>query len=196
VNKPFQTWKKTWTKCEKCEIGKEAFKHVLFSGYLGAKFLFVGEAPGQAEDVRGLPFVGPVGDLFRQVLANAGYRRHEVLIVNCLVCRPTEHKPNGSVVNRAPSHKELNNCEPHVRELTRLMPNLRAVGLVGAVAQAVFTEWMNLTLIRAELVPFVHPGALVRWGIRAKMELGGEQQDRYLAYVQGFKRFRKRGLKR
>jgi DNA polymerase len=76
--------------------------------------MIVGEAPGQQEDERGEPFVGPAGQLLDQMLAAIGVNRaSEVFITNVLKCRPPS--------NRDPQPDEVRCCEPYLRRQVALV---------------------------------------------------------------------------
>lgn len=82
-----------------------------------ADLLFVGEGPGATEDKKGEPFVGRSGSVLDEALENAGVRRADVRITNCVRCRPPE--------NRDPSSEELANCRGYLeREIELLGPDL------------------------------------------------------------------------
>ena len=78
-----------------------------------ARVMFVGEAPGKNEDLKGEPFVGAAGQLLNELLAHAGLERDEVYIANVLKCRPPG--------NRDPEPGEIETCTPFLREQIRVI---------------------------------------------------------------------------
>ena len=88
-------------------------KLVFGAGNADADMMFVGEAPGQQEDLQGLPFVGRAGQLLNELLGEIGMSREDVFIANVLKCRPPG--------NRDPLPDEIAECEPHLREQIRLI---------------------------------------------------------------------------
>jgi len=74
--------------CRKCKLWKTRRNAVPGEGSLDASILFVGEAPGYWEDVKGRPFVGAAGKLLDEMLSRIGLSRSEVYIANLLKCRP------------------------------------------------------------------------------------------------------------
>jgi len=88
--------------CVKCELGKQRIHIVPGDGALDAEIMFIGEAPGRQEDLRGLPFVGAAGKLLDELLHKVGLSREKVYITNLLKCRPPE--------NRDPTSKEITIC--------------------------------------------------------------------------------------
>jgi DNA polymerase len=77
------------------------------------KVMFVGEAPGEQEDIQGRPFVGSAGKLLTELLASIGLRRDDVYITNIVKCRP----PN----NRPPRKDETLACKPYLERQTLLL---------------------------------------------------------------------------
>lgn len=88
--------------CTACDLHRERQKSVFSRGSIDAELMFVGEGPGQQEDLQGEPFVGPAGQLLDRMIAAMGYARDEVYICNVVKCRPPG--------NRAPSPAEAGAC--------------------------------------------------------------------------------------
>jgi DNA polymerase len=102
------------TKCRLCETRKHA---VPGEGNAAARVMFVGEGPGQQEDVQGQPFVGDAGKLLTELLQSIGMRRDDVYTTNVVKCRP----PN----NRAPRKDEVTACRPYLeRQLALIRPRV------------------------------------------------------------------------
>lgn len=101
-------------QCSKCQLC-ETRNHVVFgTGKEDAEILFVGEAPGENEDLQGEPFVGRGGQLLDLYLNSIGLDRHEnIYIANMLKCRPPK--------NRDPKPEEMDVCIDWLRELVKLM---------------------------------------------------------------------------
>lgn len=76
----------------------------------------IGEAPGEVEDLTGLPFQGEAGRVFNYCLSRCT-TSFSFEITNLLGCRPTKHNNWGSIVNRGPESKEITECLPRVRML-------------------------------------------------------------------------------
>ena len=74
--------------CRKCDLWKQRRNAVPGEGSLDAFVMFIGEAPGYCEDVKGQPFVGAAGKLLDKLLSDVGLSRKEVFIGNVLKCRP------------------------------------------------------------------------------------------------------------
>ncbi|MBS7620656.1 uracil-DNA glycosylase, partial [Candidatus Bathyarchaeota archaeon] len=90
--------------CKKCGLWRNRKNAVPGEGDPNAKVMFVGEAPGYWEDVKGEPFVGAAGKFLDTLLAEAGLLRSQVFIGNVLKCRPPG--------NREPAPAEIEACTP------------------------------------------------------------------------------------
>ena len=99
--------------CRKCPLGATRTNLVFGTGNRTADLLFVGEAPGQAEDEQGIPFVGAAGKLLDRYLYAVGIPRESVYIANILKCRPPH--------NRDPLPEEEDACIGYLREQVRLI---------------------------------------------------------------------------
>jgi len=103
--------------CRRCGLWKTRRNAVPGDGSPEAKIMFVGEAPGYWEDVKGKPFVGAAGKFLDALLAEAGLQRSQVFIGNVLKCRPPG--------NREPAQSEIEACTPFLdRQILALQPKL------------------------------------------------------------------------
>jgi DNA polymerase len=112
--------------------------------------MFIGEAPGQQEDERGVPFVGPSGQLFEAALEQAGLQRERVYVTNVVKHRPSV-EARGRRKNRAPKRSEIKVCAPLWldRELELVRPAI--VCCLGAVAaKQLLGQEFRLTQRRGE----------------------------------------------
>ena len=78
--------------CRKCQLGETRTNCVFGAGNKNADLMFIGEAPGEKEDLSGVPFVGPAGKLFDKFLYAVDIPREEVYIANMLKCRPPRNR--------------------------------------------------------------------------------------------------------
>ena len=99
--------------CQGCPLGKTRTNLVFGVGNREADLMFVGEAPGQAEDEQGFPCVGAAGKLLDRYLNAVGIPREAVYIANILKCRPP--------MNRDPLPEEEDACIGYLREQVRLI---------------------------------------------------------------------------
>ena len=103
--------------CRKCRLCETRKKTVPGEGSSKARLMFVGEAPGEQEDIQGRPFVGAAGKLLTELLASINLRREEVYITNIAKCRP----PN----NRPPRKDEVAACSPYLeRQIALIHPSV------------------------------------------------------------------------
>jgi len=103
--------------CRECELWRQRRNPVPGEGNVDAAVMFVGEAPGYWEDVKGQPFVGAAGELLDQLLSEIGFSRDDIYIANVLKCRPPE--------NRDPSSDEIAACTPFLnRQIQIIGPRL------------------------------------------------------------------------
>jgi uracil-DNA glycosylase len=92
--------------CTRCPLSEGRTKVVFGNGNANADLMFVGEGPGQHEDLQGLPFVGRAGKLLDQLLGEIGLSRAEVFVANVVKCRPPG--------NRDPLPDEIEACKPYL----------------------------------------------------------------------------------
>ena len=122
------TWeelKSACMACSKCRLCETRTNVVFGDGNPGAEVLFIGEGPGEQEDLTGLPFVGRAGKLLDAMLASIGLEREQVYIANIVKCRPPQ--------NRDPLPAEAEACMPWLLEQIRLV-NPRIIVCLGRVA--------------------------------------------------------------
>lgn len=100
-------------RCERCSLAGTRTNTVFGAGDRKAELMFVGEAPGEKEDLSGIPFVGAAGKLFDKYLAAVGIERERVYIANMLKCRPPR--------NRDPEAGEQDLCIDYLRNQVRLI---------------------------------------------------------------------------
>ncbi len=111
--------------CTKCELHQTRTKCVFGTGNQNADLLFVGEAPGEQEDLTGTPFVGRAGKLLDQYLFAVDIPRDQVYIANILKCRPPK--------NRDPLPAEEDACIDYLRAQVRLI-RPRIIVCLGRIA--------------------------------------------------------------
>lgn len=100
--------KNTCAACTACPLHETRTNCVFGTGNEAAELMFVGEAPGEQEDLSGTPFVGRAGQLLNKFLAAVDIPREKVYIANILKCRPPQ--------NRDPLPAEEEACLPYLRE--------------------------------------------------------------------------------
>ena len=99
--------------CNRCSLGATRTKSVFGTGSANADILFIGEAPGEQEDLSGIPFVGRAGQLLDKYLYAIDVERKDVYIANILKCRPPK--------NRDPLPEEEDACIGYLREQLKII---------------------------------------------------------------------------
>ena len=111
--------------CTACELSRTRSNVVVGRGSREAKVLFVGEGPGQQEDLKGLPFVGPAGQLLDLLIEACKISKEDFYIANIIKCRPP--------ANRDPSTSESAACMPFLRNQFMLL-RPKAIVCLGRIA--------------------------------------------------------------
>ena len=175
--------------CRRCKLCEGRTKIVFGSGNPEARLVFVGEGPGEDEDLQGLPFVGRAGQLLTQMINNTAaregmaVRREHVYICNVVKCRPPK--------NRTPDPDEMEICGQFLyRQLSVIRP--RAICALGATAaKALLGAKEGITKLRGRwhwwrdipVMPTYHPSYLLRpYNQNAKRE-AWEDLKKVLHYV-------------
>jgi uracil-DNA glycosylase len=156
--------------CQACPLWQTGTQTVFGEGGARADVVFVGEQPGDREDVEGRPFVGPAGKLLDQALAEAEIDRSQVYVTN--VVKHFKWKPQGKRrIHQKPNWREIGACRPWLdAELAVLKP--RVLVCLGAIAaQALLGRDFRVSRQRGELVESplapnalatVHPSSILR----------------------------------
>lgn len=104
-------------KCRQCPLYKTRKNPVFGQGNPRAHLVFVGEAPGREEDLKGLAFVGRAGELLTKIIEAMGFKRKDVYICNVLKCRPPQNRnplPSEIALCRAYLQQQLESIDPKV----------------------------------------------------------------------------------
>lgn len=155
--------------CRSCDLCKTRTQTVFGEGKATAQLMFVGEGPGQNEDLQGRPFVGKAGSLLEKMIVAMGLSRQEVYIANVVKCRP----PN----NRTPQTAEVLACGAYLlRQIAIIQPKV-IVTLGGPAAQLILNtkqgitrtrgQWHSFDALKPEgpaidVMPTFHPAYLLR----------------------------------
>jgi len=148
--------------CTKCPLGTMRTNFVFGTGNPSADIVFIGEAPGADEDLKGEPFVGRAGQLLTKILAAIKLERSDVYICNILKCRP----PN----NRTPLPSEIEQCKPYLYKQLSLIEPTFVVALGLTAAETLLGRKLKMSHVRgkwfdfygARLMVTYHPAALLR----------------------------------
>ena len=149
--------------CTRCKLSAGRTKLVFGIGNPEADLMFVGEAPGRDEDLKGEPFVGRAGKLLTQIIQAIDLRRDDVYIANVIKCRPPK--------NRNPDRDEIETCEPFLlAQIDAIKP--RVIVALGAFALKALIQDDKTPISKArgrvysyrgaKLIPTFHPAFLLR----------------------------------
>ena len=140
--------------CTGCELAGPATQTVFSAGSANARVAFVGEQPGDVEDQRGLPFVGPAGQLLDRALGEIGIDRRSCYVTNAVKhFRFSQPAPGNRRIHQTPDALHLEACKPWLlAELAVVDPEV--VVLLGATAgRALLGPTFRVTRDRGRLMP-------------------------------------------
>lgn len=180
--------------CQGCPLYANATQAVFGEGPADARIVFVGEQPGDQEDIAGHPFVGPAGQIFDELLAEAGIDRSQTYVTNAV--KHFKWEPRGKRrLHSKPNAREIYACRPWLEaELAAIRPQV--LMLLGATAaQAILGPQFRIQRERGQVrstpwsewtIATYHPSAILRAGdaahslqireaMRADLKLAAEQ---------------------
>jgi DNA polymerase len=156
--------------CTRCHLYKCGTQTVFGEGPLDAKILFVGEQPGDQEDLAGRPFVGPAGQLFDRALAEAGVDRKATYVTNAVKHFKFERRGKRRIHSK-PDAGEIQACRFWLEQERLLIRPPLTVALGASAARSVFGKAVTISAVRghAHALPeggeawvTVHPSFLLR----------------------------------
>jgi len=149
--------------CSRCKLHRGRKNIVFGEGNPNAELVFVGEGPGQEEDIQGRPFVGAAGQLLTDIIVKGmKISREDVYICNIVKCRPPE--------NRNPEPDEILACEPFlIKQIQAINPKI-IIGLGNVAVKTLLKTKEGITSLRGNwksyqgipLMPTFHPAYLLR----------------------------------
>ena len=148
--------------CHKCPLSETRTNVVIGVGNRESDIMFIGEGPGQQEDLKGEPFVGAAGQLLDKMLSAINLDRTQIYIANIVKCRPP--------FNRDPEKGEQNACINYLRYQFLLIRPKIIVCLGRIAAQAIISPDFRITKSRGiwynkkncDIIATYHPSALLR----------------------------------
>ena len=156
--------------CQACDLWKHGTQTVFGEGSRRAEILFVGEQPGNEEDLTGHPFVGPAGRLFDDALDAAGIDRAQTYVTN--VVKHFKWEPRGKRrIHKKPNSSEIAACRPWLEAEIRLIKPTIIVCLGATAAQSLLGAQFRVSkqrgqFIESTLAPYilatVHPSSILR----------------------------------
>lgn len=148
--------------CQRCKLSKGRKNIVFGEGSVDAKIIFIGEGPGEDEDIQGRPFVGKAGQLLTKLIEKMGFKREDVYIGNIVKCRPP--------LNRDPEEDEINACSPFIKKQAEIISPKVIVSLGRISTQTLIGLKIPIGKLRGKfylfenipLMPTFHPSYLLR----------------------------------
>jgi len=165
---PFASWadlEREALACTKCPLAETRTQVVFGVGDPHTDLLFVGEGPGEQEDLTGEPFVGRAGRLLTSLIEDIGLTREQVYIANVVKCRPPG--------NRDPLPLEIESCRPYLEAQIGFIEPKVVVTLGNFATKLLLDTKDGITKLRgrefpfrdgAVLIPVFHPSAVLRNG--------------------------------
>ena len=159
-------------RCTRCHLYKHATQTVFGEGPLDARIMFVGEQPGDQEDLAGRPFVGPAGQLFDRALAAAGIDRGKTYVTNAV--KHFKFEPRGKRrIHSKPDASEIEACRWWIEQERELIRPPVTVALGATAARSIFGKVVTISRMRGQAHPMpdgepgeawvtVHPSFLLR----------------------------------
>lgn len=155
----FQLHVLNWRDCDLCELSSQRHQVVFYRGKIPCDVLFVGEAPGESEDLIGQPFMGPAGKLLDSMIAEAdtfGFRKGFTNIVACFPKQAKEEK------NHQPPKEAVLACEDRLREIIEIASPQLVVAVGKLSEQWLHKQRVQLGLGDTKIIDVVHPAYIVR----------------------------------
>lgn len=158
----FEQLKQECSLCERCGLGATRKNLVFGTGNEHSDIVFVGEGPGEKEDLQGIPFVGPAGQLLDTMLKLIGLQREDVYICNIVKCRPP--------LNRDPAPEEREACSQWLQRQLDLIDPKIIVCLGRISASSLISPSFKITKEHGQwyeiggrkVIATFHPSALLR----------------------------------
>jgi uracil-DNA glycosylase len=160
MEKKLKKIKEQVTECTNCELSQTRTNSVPGKGNFRSDVIFVGEAPGKNEDVKGEPFIGIAGKKLSSALENAGISREQVYITNIVKCRPPK--------NRVPTIIERDTCKNYLeKEIQIIKPKI--ICILGNTAFKSLLDGKEIIKFRGKIVKkdnqlyflTIHPAATI-----------------------------------
>lgn len=159
----FEALRETALGCTLCGLAETRTQVVFGVGDPHAELLFVGEGPGEQEDLQGEPFVGRAGQLLTRLIEGIGLTRADVYIANVVKCRPPG--------NRDPLPVEIETCRPYLEAQLGFIDPSVVVTLGNFATKLLLQTKEGITKLRgrefpfrdgAVIIPALHPSAVLR----------------------------------
>ncbi len=159
-------------QCKACPLWKRGTQTVFGEGAAASRIVFVGEQPGDAEDLAGRPFVGPAGKLLEKALAEAGIAREDAYVTNTVKHFKWEPSETGKRrIHKKPNAMEIRACLPWLQAELAVVDPKAVVCLGATAAQSLLGKDFKVSKRRGEILKTpmapiamatVHPSSILR----------------------------------
>ncbi|MBV9843145.1 MAG: UdgX family uracil-DNA binding protein [Sphingomonadaceae bacterium] len=176
--------------CKRCPLWKPATQTVFGEGPVTAPLMFVGEQPGDQEDLAGKPFVGPAGQLFDRALAEASVDRSRAYVTNAV--KHFKYEPRGKRrIHSKPGGPEIEACRWWIEQEREIIKPPVTVALGATAARSLLGKVVTISGSRGRALKLedggecwvtVHPSYLLR------IQDGGQAEDEFHRFVEDLKR--------
>jgi len=190
---PLSKLREQASSCTRCPLYKHATQTVFGEGPARALVMFVGEQPGDQEDLQGKPFVGPAGKVFDRALGDAEIDRKRIYVTNAV--KHFKFEPRGKRrIHQRPNAQEIEACRWWLdHEIAAIEPKL-IVALGATAASALSRRAVTISKLRGQPVEFdgypglvtVHPSYLLRILDRTE---AAREYDRFVADLRKIARY-------
>jgi len=156
--------------CRRCELGEKATQGVAGEGPADARLMLVGEQPGNEEDLRGRPFVGPAGEILRAALDEAGLPESRVFITNAVKHFSFEMRGKRRL-HKTPLQRHIAACVDWLEREIRSQQPTEIVTLGATALRAVLGRTISIAAARGQalargdgirVIATYHPSAILR----------------------------------
>jgi DNA polymerase len=190
--KPLEKIREDARRCQDCPLWANATQTVFGAGDPHARVMLVGEQPGDEEDKKGLPFVGPAGRLLDRALEAAGVDREHLYVTNAV--KHFKWRLRGKRrLHKTPAQREIDACHQWLeKEIEKIQPHV-IVALGSTAAKAIISRDFKVSVQRGQFVdsplaPYVfatfHPSALLRLREEEEREAAFKQLVKDLRLIQ------------
>jgi len=190
--KPLEKIREDARRCQDCPLWANATQTVFGAGDPHARVMLVGEQPGDEEDKKGLPFVGPAGRLLDRALEAAGVDREHLYVTNAVKHFKWQLRGKRRL-HKTPAQREIDACHQWLeKEIENIQPHV-IVALGSTAAKAVIARDFKVSVQRGQFVdsplaPYVfatfHPSALLRLREEEEREVAFKQLVKDLSLIQ------------
>ena len=190
--KPLEKIREDARRCQDCPLWANATQTVFGAGDPHARVMLVGEQPGDEEDKKGLPFVGPAGRLLDRALEAAGVDREHLYVTNAVKHFKWQLRGKRRL-HKTPAQREVDACHQWLeKEIEKIQPHV-IVALGSTAAKAIISRDFKVSVQRGQFVdsplaPYVfatfHPSALLRLREEEEREAAFKQLAKDLRLIQ------------